>query len=53
MWILINWTMDNGSDILPVNETEGEDDVKQFDTELEAVRWARANLNFNYLAIKL
>ena len=53
MWILINWSNEDGSDILPVNDGEGSESSKQFDTELEAVKWARANLNFNYLAIKL
>lgn len=53
MWILINWANDNGSDILPVNETEGEDDVKQFNSEQDALQWASKNLNFNFKAIKI
>jgi hypothetical protein len=53
MWILINWSNADGSDILPVNDAEGSADTKQFATEEKALKWASKNLNFEYQAIEL
>ena len=53
MWILINWSNDDGSDILPVNSKEGADDTKKFKTEEDALRWAVKNLNLRYRAIEI
>lgn len=53
MWILINWSNNDGSDILPVTDMEGSEEPKQFNGENEANTWAEANLNFNYKAIEL
>lgn len=53
MWILINWSNWDGSDILPVNSEEGATDTKKFETEKEALEWAFENLNFSYRAISL
>ena len=53
MWILINWSNWDGSDILPVNSKEGAEDTRKFETEDAALKWASKNLNFHYHAIQI
>ena len=53
MWVLINWANDDGSDICAVNDAEGSEDSKLFDSEAEALEYAKTELNFHYKAIEL
>lgn len=53
MWILINWSNWDGSDILPVDDSERTERTKKFTSKDEALKWAGDNLNFNYHAIKI